>query len=123
MAKVLVEVSYLSKLTRLVRDLEVKNDKLEAGMKIITEAARESQTRSRVYSQREEPPAQKRICRGDGKSLQGGNPGQVLRGKKTMPVGGVQVPINAASCHKLNFDKISSKIKRFTTKVAETRTR
>lgn len=118
--KVMMEVersSYI-KLVRKVRDLEIANDKLEAYMKVISEAARESQTRSRVYSQREQVPAEKRVQRGNGKPVQGGNTGQVLRGHKPMSVDGVQIPILNSTPYKPRFTKGSSKTKPASAKMA-----
>lgn len=106
-----VEKASYIQLVRKVRDLEAENDKLTAYMKVISEAARESQTRSRVYSKREEAPTHKSVPRGNGKSVQGRDAGQILRGEKTVPVGGVQVPINNSTSYKPDFYKGPSKIK------------
>jgi len=114
-----VKVSVLSNLTRKVRTLETENDKLTAYMKVISEAARESQTRSRVYSKREDPPKHKSVHGGYGKPVSGRNTGQVLRGDKTVPVGGVQIPTLNSTAYKPRFTKGPSKIKSFTAKMAD----
>lgn len=114
-----VKVSVLSNLTRRVRTLETENDRLTSYMKVISEAARESQTRSRVYSKREDPPKHKSVHRGNGKPVQGGHAGQVLRGKQTVPVGGVQVPVFNSAPYKPDFVKSSSKIKLASTEMVK----
>ena len=116
-----VEKSIYINLTRRVRTLEEDNAKLEAYMKVIQEAARESQTRSRVYSKREDAPKHKSIHRGNGKSVQGGHTRQVLRGAKTVPVGGVQVPVYNSAAYKPRFTKGQSKTESPTTKVVKAR--
>lgn len=111
--KVMMEVEQASyvRLVRKVRDLQAENDKLTAHMKVISEAARESQTRSRFYSKREDAPAHKSVPRRNGKSVQGRNTGQVLRKHETVPVGGVQVPVNNSTKYQPRFTKGPSKTK------------
>lgn len=113
-----VEKSVYVNLTRRVRTLEEANTKLESYMKVIAEAARESQTRERVYSARASVPASKSPSRSYGNGVQQRNTGQVLRGDSKLSMDGVQVPLDDSTPHKLDEPKSSSKTKPSAAEVA-----
>lgn len=110
--------SYI-KLVRTVRNLEAENDKLITHMKVISEAAHESQTRSHVYNKREDAPEAKRVHGRNGKPIQGRNTGQLLRGKDAMSVDGIQIPILNSTPYKPRFTKSPSKTKSAPDKMAQ----
>lgn len=117
-AKITTTLAEYSRMVQKMRTLKEENDKLKAFMDYIMEAAVESQTRSRVYSKREEAPIEKRIHRGYGKPLSGGNSGRLLRGDETIPVGGVQVSVLGSTKYRPVLPKITGKTKPAAAKMA-----